>query len=276
MTEEKYKPSIYIVSGGAGASGEQLVHTVLAQYPEDIVQVTTVGSVRRQEQVADVLQKARDKNALVIFTLVDPELHNYLVNAAQEMQVVALDMMGPVIEWITQKVGTAPQGHPGLYRQLHRDYFDRIAAIDFAMTHDDGKNIEGWDQAEAVLVGVSRSGKTPLSLYLAVLGWKIANYPLVPQLPIPEKLFSLDPKRVIGLTIEPGQLLQYRMHRQSQLGVSKMSAYVQPQAVFEEVEEALKVFRRGRFTVIDMTDKTIEQGADEIVRHLSKQASISS
>jgi regulator of PEP synthase PpsR (kinase-PPPase family) len=106
-------------------------------------------------------------------------------------------------------------------------------------------------------------------VYLAVLGWKVANWPLVPQVPIPETLFSLDPQRVIGLTVEPDQLLQYRIRRQKQLGAPGPSAYADPESVYEEVQEALKVFHRGRFKIIDMTDKTIEQGAEEIIRQLS-------
>ena len=163
----------------------------------------------------------------------------------------------------------APKAQPGLYRKLHSEYFERVAAIDFTMAHDDGKNPDGWPQADAVLVGVSRVGKTPLSLYLAVLGWKVANVPLVPQIPLPESFFSLDPQRVIGLTVEPDQLMEYRARRQRMLGAPGPSAYADPESIYEEIEEARKVFRKGRFKIVDMTDKTIEQGADEIIRHLS-------
>jgi regulator of PEP synthase PpsR (kinase-PPPase family) len=111
-------------------------------------------------------------------------------------------------------------------------------------------------------------GKTPVSLYLAVLGWKVANIPFVPQIPISEKLFALDPERVFGLTIEAGQLIHHRRQRQRQLGVSGPSDYMDPGAVQEEIREALRLFRRAGFSILDMTDKTIEAGADEIIRHL--------
>lgn len=269
MPSPNSMPTIFIVSGGIGASAEQVVHTLLAQFPQDAVRVTTVGSVRQLEQIGDVLQQARALDALVVYTLVDPQLHGYLLHEAQRLQVQAIDLMGPLMDWVTQKLGTAPKAQPGLYRQLRREYFDRVSAIDYAMAHDDGKNPEGWPHAEAVLVGVSRVGKTPLSLYLAVLGWKVANYPFVSQVSIPEMLFSIDPRRVFGLTIEPGQLLQFRQRRQRTLGAPGASAYVNPEAVYEEIQDALKVFRRSRFTIIDMTDKTIEMGADEIIRHLA-------
>ncbi len=267
--EKNSKPAIFIISGGIGASGDQLVRTVLAQFPEDSVQVSTFGNVRKQDQLIEILHQARETDALVVFTMVDPEMQDNLAAEAGRLHVQTIDLMGPLMEWVSAKTGARPKGQPGLYRKLHREYFDRIAAIDYAMAHDDGKNPQGWDQAEAVLVGVSRVGKTPLSLYLAVLGWKVANYPLVPQLPVPENLFALEPRRVIGITIDPGQLLQYRLRRQKQLGVTGRSAYVDPQKIYEEVQEALNLFRRGGFTIVDMTDKTIELGADEIIRHLS-------
>lgn len=269
MVQTKPVPTIFIVSGGIGTSGEQLIHTLLAQFPDDAVRVITVGNVRRPEQIADVLSQAQEMDALVVYTLVDPLLHDYLLRESQRLQIQALDLMGPVMEWVTGKLGTAPRAQPGLYRQLRSEYFERVSAIDFTMAHDDGKNHDDWPQAKAVLVGVSRVGKTPLSVYLAVLGWKIANWPLVPQVPVPQSLFSLDPQRVIGITVEPDQLLQYRLRRQKQLGAPGPSAYANPRDVYEEVQEALNIFRRGRFKIVDMTDKTIEQGADEIIRHLS-------
>jgi [pyruvate, water dikinase]-phosphate phosphotransferase / [pyruvate, water dikinase] kinase len=269
MDQTNSVPMIFIVSGGVGASGEQLVHTVLAQFPEEAVRVTTVGNVRNPEQITEVLSQAQKMDALVVYTLVDPALHDHLLRESQRLQIQAIDLMGPLMEWVRAKVGMAPKGQAGLYRQLHSEYFERVAAIDFTLDHNDGKNPDGWSRADAVLVGVSRVGKTPLSLYLAVLGWKVANVPLVSEIPLAKDLFSLDPRHVIGLTVEPTQLLEYRSRRQQGLGAPGPSPYADPQAIYEEVEEALKVFRKGRFKIIDMTDKTIEQAADEIIRHLS-------
>ena len=269
MDQTSSFPTIFIVSGGAGASAEQLVYTLLAQFPDEAVRVTTVGNVRHPEQIAEVLSQAQRIDALVVYTLVDPSLHDYLVRESQKLQIQAVDAMGPIMEWVSEKLGIAPKAQPGLYRRLHSEYFERVAAIDFTMAHDDGKNPDGWPQADVVLVGVSRVGKTPLSLYLAILGWKVANMPLVPEIPLPESLFSLDPQHVIGVTVEPDRLLEYRTRRQRLLGAPGPSAYANSESIYEEVEEALKVFRKGRLKIIDMTDKTIEQGADEIIRHLS-------
>src|SRR5574341_436624 len=207
MAQTESVPTIIVISGGIGASGEQLVHTLLAQFPEDAIRVTTVGNVRHLAQITDALSQAQKIDALVVHTLVDPLLHDHLLRESDRLQVQAVDLMGPIMKWVTETLGIQPRAQPGLYRQLHSEYFERVSAIDFTMTHDDGKNPDGWPQAEAVLAGVSRVGKTPLSLYLAVLGWKVANVPLVPQVHIPESLFSLDPQRVIGITVKPEQLL---------------------------------------------------------------------
>lgn len=264
-------PMIFVVSGGIGSSGEQLVNTVLAQYPDAPVKVTILGNIRQQQQVLDALERARSMGALVVHTLVETHLRNYLVEQAMLLQVPAIDLTGGLITWLSTTLMQEPLGRPGLYRQIHRQYFERVSAIDYTLAHDDGKNPEGWSQADLFLVGVSRVGKTPLSVYLAVLGWKVANYPLVPLIPVPEELFTLDPTRVFGLTVDISQLMIYRMKRQASLGVAGASDYVDPEAVEDELRQARRIFRRGGFQVLDMTDKTIEMGADEILRRLSLQ-----
>jgi regulator of PEP synthase PpsR (kinase-PPPase family) len=181
--------------------------------------------VRYPEQITETLSQAQQADALVVYTLVDPALHDHLAREAQRLMIRAVDLMGPIMEWVTKQLGVAPKAQPGLYRQLHGEYFERVSAIDFTMAHDDGQNPDGWSQAQAMLVGVSRVGKTPLSLYLAVLGWKVANYPLVPQIPVTEELFSLDPQRVFGITVDPDRLMQYRTRRQQQLGAPGPSVY---------------------------------------------------
>lgn len=268
-------PSIFILSGGVGASGEQLVYTVLAQFPNSTVRTTTIGSIRQPEQVTRALEQARAAGGLVVCTMVDRGLRDQLIAEARSMHLPVIDLMSQLIGWLTDTLGQDPVQQPGRYRLLHRDYFDRVSAIDFTLHHDDGKNRDGWPQAEVVLVGVSRAGKTPLSVYLAVLGWKVANYPLVPLLPVPDELFDLDPRKVIGVTIDPEQLLMFRRQRQVRLGVQETSAYTDLETIREELHESKKLFRRGGWTVINMTDKTIEQGADEIIRKLTGTPSAS-
>lgn len=263
---------ILIVSGGAGTSGEQVVHTVLAQFPQSRTRVVTVPNVRFESQIDDVVERAQAAGATLVHTLVDERLRARLEALAAERGVAAVDLMGPLFERLAAALGQPPLGQPGLYRQLNKAYFDRVAAIEYSMAQDDGKRSENWAMAEIVLVGVSRVGKTPLSLYLSVLGWKVANVPVVVGLDLPEALFRLDPQRVIGLTVEPGQLLAFRQQRQQRLGVSGQSDYIDPEKVYEELQYALKLCRRSGFTVIDVTDRPIETSADEVIRLVTSRS----
>ena len=173
--------------------------------------------------------------------------------------------IGRLLSHLSGVLDQEPAGQPGLYRQLRQAYFDRVEAIEFTMAHDDGKNQQGWGRAEIILVGVSRVGKTPLSMYLAVRGWKVANVPLLPEIPPPPKLFELDRRRIVGLIIEPGQLIDHRQQRQRRLNVSGGSAYTDPVKLYEEIEEARKMYRRNGFAMVDITDKPIEESADEVI-----------
>jgi len=265
-------PPIYVISGGVGASGEQLVQTVLAQFPDNHMPVITVGNVRQATQIKRVIAQARQSGGIIAHTLVDDRLRRALIDLARDEDIAAIDLMGPLLSRLESVLKRKAVGQPGLYRQFHRAYFERVSAIEFTMAHDDGQQPAGWPQADLVLVGVSRSGKTPLSMYLAVLGWKVVNVPLVSEVPPPPELFKLDRQRVIGLTIRPDQLIVFREQRYARLGLSAPIDYIDPRRIGAEVQAALRVFRRGRFAVIDVTDKPIETSADEIIKLIESRA----
>jgi regulator of PEP synthase PpsR (kinase-PPPase family) len=257
-------PPIYVVSGGAGTSGEQVVRTALAQFPDAGVPVILVPHVRREEQLVAVVAQAAASRGAIVHTLVDAEMRRRLIRLAQEQQVVAIDLIGHLLAHLTSVLGREPVGQPGLYRQLYQAYFDRVDAIEFAVAHDDGRNPQDWPRADVVLAGVSRTGKTPLSMYLAVQGWKVANVPLIPELPPPE-LLRLDPRRVVGLVIEPDRLLIHRRRRQHRLRLPPGVAYADVAAVAEELDAARRLFRQHGFAVVDVTDKPIEESANDVI-----------
>ena len=267
--------TIFIVSGGSGASAEQVVNTVLAQFPDSRVHVVRVSNIRFASQIEETVARAEAVNATLVHTLVDTRLRAYLITLAKQHSVKEIDLMGTLLDDLTTVLGQQPLGQPGLYRKLNEAYFDRVGAIDYTISHDDGQNAETWSEAEIVLVGLSRSGKTPLSLYLSVLGWKVANIPLVVGLNLPPELFEIDRLRVIGLKIEAGQLLAFRRQRQQRLGISGPSDYTNPQKIYEELEYAIKVYRSCGFTAIDVTDKPVESSADEIIRLITGRTNTS-
>lgn len=265
-------PPIYIVSGGVGNSGEQVVRTALAQFRGIDVSVVIVPRVNTVEQIREVVERAAANRGTIVHTFVDGQLRNALLNLVREYNVTAIDLMGHLITHLTNIFGVEPLNQPGLYHQLRRDYFDRVAAIEFAVKHDDGRNAADLDQADIVITGVSRVGKTPLSMFLSMQGWKVANVPLVRNLEPPSELFEIDSNRVVGLLIEPGQLVAHRRQRQKRLGTSRESSYTDATEIYEELDFARKIFRQGGFLTLDITDRPIEETADDVIamvmRHL--------
>ena len=272
----KGTPSIFILSGGVGASGEQVVRTVLAQYADSPVSLQIFPKITREDQVQELLQEAAEHKAIVVHTFVNAQLRQLVAEQARQYELTAIDLFGSLMDELTMQLGHSPQGTPGLYRQLHQSYFDRIDAINFTLAHDDGKNPEGWKDAEIILVGASRLGKTPLSLYLSILGWKVANVPLIPELPVPKQLLDVDKRRVIGLTIDPTELLHHRKHRQEALGVSMISSYTDPVKIYEEVDAFEQLIRKYGFRCVDVTNKPLETSADEILHLIKRRLNLSS
>jgi len=242
---------VYVVSGGTGASGEQVVYTVVAQFPDSGVPVVTIAHVRHRAQVEDAVAQAAATGGTIVHTTVNAELRRLLIRRAEEEGIVAIDLMGPLLQHLSVTLVQQPLGHPGLYRRLKQAYFGRVSAIDYAMAHDDGKDPAGWPEAEIVLVGVSRVGKTPLSMYLSVLGWKAANVPLIAEVDPPAALFQLDPRR--------------------RLGAPRLEAYTDRGAVAAEVEAARRLFRRAGSTTIDVTDKPIEASAHDVIGLITRR-----
>ncbi len=263
---------LYVMSGGVGSSGEQLTRTVLAQFPNADVEIEVFPKIFTEQQVQQILQNASVDSAVIAHTFVDPTLRCVLKKTAKELDLVTIDLVGPLIETLSEKLSQEPLGKPGLYRQLYQSYFDRINAMDYTLAHDDGKNPQGWQEAEIVLLSASRVGKTPVSLYLSVLGWRVANIPLVAGISPRDEVFALDMRRVIGLTIAPSELIEHRKHRQSHLGVvGGKSDYIDPEKIFHELEEIEGFFRRHKIPVIDVTGKPIESSADEVIRLLRRK-----
>jgi [pyruvate, water dikinase]-phosphate phosphotransferase / [pyruvate, water dikinase] kinase len=260
----KEGPPIYVVSGGSGASGERIVETLLSQFPGSNVPVIGVAHVRKMKEIEEVVKRARAEGGTIVHTLVDDKLREALISLGEKNRVATIDLMGALLDRLSEVLGRKPLGQPGLYRQLHRDYFRRVDAIDFAVAHDDGQRPEDLGLADIVLIGVSRCGKTPLSMYLAVQGWKVANVPLIMDVPPPQELFKIDRRRVVGLSIEYEQLMVHRKKRLGRIGTAGHSAYADPAKVFEEMEAARRIYAKGGFSVISVTNKPIEMTADEI------------
>ena len=257
-------PPIYVVSGATGSPGEMLAPTVLAQFRVH-APIVVVGSVNTVEDVVAAVHTAAVSGGCILHTMVNNHLRELITRLAQEANVFAFDLPGPLIDYLSDKLEQQPVGVPGLYRQQQIAYFRRVEAIEFTVSHDDGKRADDLHSADIILVGPSRCGKTPLSMYLAMIGWKVANVPIVPHVEPPAELFSADRRRIVALQIAPAQLLAHRKWRQQRLGTSE-GLYTDRASIIEELREYNHFVYRSGFPTIDVTDKPIESSGDEVVQ----------
>ncbi len=262
---------IYIVSGGKGLAGDAVVQSILIQFPNNKVPVIIVPDVLDQAKMDEVIARALSTNGVIVHTMVDPEVRKMLVKSCIQSGVNHIDLVGNLSDYLANLLNTKPISKPGLYRLSHIAYFRRVEAIDFTLKVDDGQNPEKITQADIVLTGVSRTGKTPLSVYLAMFGWKVANVPLVPGIEPPQGLFNADPRRVFGLNISPIYLIAQRANRVKSLHLDSDTDYINRRKVAEELECARRIFAKGGFTEIQITNKPIESSANEILNILTSR-----
>lgn len=261
---------IFIISGGAGALGKHVVRVALAQFPWGNPEVIVIPQVRQLEQLSEAIEQVAARRGTIVHTMVDPFMRQALVSMAEERALRAIDTVGDVLSHMSALCGREPLGQPGLHHGEEETYMERIAAIEFTVDHDDGRNPQELHEADVVLTGVSRVGKTPLSIFLSVLGWKVANVPLVVELPPPEELFRVDPHRVIGLSIDVDGLASHRKWRQRRMAGTAGRGYTDLERLYEELDMARRVFRKGGFAVVNVTNKPVEETADEIIAHITR------
>jgi [pyruvate, water dikinase]-phosphate phosphotransferase / [pyruvate, water dikinase] kinase len=271
MSEEK-KPGlplaprpIFVVSDGTGDTGAAVARAALAQFQVEC-RLRRFGGIRQPSLARRVVAEAERVGALVLFTLVDRRVAQGLLEEAAERGVPTLDVLGGMIAKVAEHLKAEPRSEPGLLHGFSDDYFKRIEAVEFAVRHDDGANLSTLSRADLVLTGVSRTSKTPLSMYLAQRGYKTGNVPIVPGIDPPHALLELDPKKVFALTIDPSLLLTIRQARVRALGAPPYSTYADPEALIEEVRRARRLYREQGWQVVDISGRAAEENAARILR----------
>jgi len=271
MEEDKNLPPIYVVSGGKGIAGDIMVQSTLIQFPHNKIQVIIVPDVITDDTLIEAVENAVKTHGIITHTMVNTDLRIQLKKLCKEKGVKEIDLMGELSDYVTELLHKEPIRIPGLFRKMNQEYFDRITSIEFTMAQDDGLNPSKIKNADVVLTGVSRAGKTPLSIYMAMFGWKVANVPLVNGIEPPKELFEVDPGRVFGLTIYINNLINHRNKRVSTMGAFDSTSYLNPREIREELDYAEWVFNKGGFTIIDVTNKPIESTANEIIRFITER-----
>ena len=262
-------PYIYVFSGGKGLSANSIVLSILVQFPDNNIPVKIIPYIMDRESLEKGIQEVKNNGGLIVHSMVDREIRDLLIAWCRVYGILEFDLLGNLITYLTAILKQEPMNEPGLFRKMNLEYYDRIEAIEYTIASDDGLNPKSIHEADIVLTGISRTGKTPTSMYLAMLGWKVANVPLVQGIEPPEDLFLVDARRVFGLDISPTRLVSHRNKRISDFGYNDSTNYTDPKAIRSELDYAQSVFRKGGFEVIKVTNKPIESVANEIVEVLS-------
>jgi regulator of PEP synthase PpsR (kinase-PPPase family) len=263
---------IYVVSDSTGETAERVTRATLLQFPDHTVRLKLERRVRDRRALTAILERAAAQQAMVVFTLVRPELRDHFNEQAAKLGVRHVDVIGSLISHIGYHLEADPVNIPTGEMPLSQEYFRRVEAIEFAVKSDDGKEPRNLHKADLVLVGVSRTSKTPLSTYLAGRGLRVANVPLVLGVEPPKELQELPGYRVVGLTVDVDQLMDIRRQRLQQLGMPPDANYGLRDHVKAELEYAHTIFRDNpEWMVVDVTNCAIEETATIILEAVKER-----
>lgn len=263
--------TIYIVSDSIGETAQRMIHATLTQFPDlTQIEIKKFPYIKDENEFLNVLELAHEKNAIVVTTLVSESFNALGHQYAKEHQISYIDYMSELITMIEQHTQSTPLMESGALRKMNTEYFKRIEAIEYSVKYDDGKHFTDIGEADALIVGVSRTSKTPLSMYLANKGYKIANIPLVPEVTIPESVFQHKGLKVFGLTASPNYIANIRKNRAEALGISKTSTYNSLDRIKKELSYAEEIFNKLNATVINTEYKSIEESAFYIEKFLQQ------
>jgi regulator of PEP synthase PpsR (kinase-PPPase family) len=271
MSEYQEEIKIIIISDGTGETASLMTKAAVVQFSDREISYTRYKNIRTQVQIEAIFEDAATRHDLVVYTLVSPNLRKYTQEMVEKYKVPAIDLLGPLLNSLAAFFESAPKSEPGLTRTVNEQYFKRIAAMEFTIAHDDGKMIEAVNEADIVILGISRTSKTPLSMYLSMQGYKVANIPLVRGIPVPAELASVDPNKIICLTIQAEVLHTIRKARLDRLGKDtrdhKPESYASMEHVVQDIEYATELFRQNRkWPVFDVSGKALEETATEVIR----------
>lgn len=264
------KIQVYILSDSVGETAELVIKAGLTQFNDDEYIIHRVPYVDDIEIIDETLNIVKIRKGIIGFTLVDPKLREYINNKANKLGLEAIDIMGPMMKSMERVFEKKPRLEAGLVHRLDENYFKRVEAIEFAVKYDDGRDTRGISRADIVLIGVSRTSKTPLSQYLALKSLKVANVPIVPEVRPAEELFELDPKKCIGLSITPEKLNDIRRERLKALGLGDNATYANIQRIHKELKYFDDIVNKIGCNVVDVSNKAVEETANIILNIINQ------
>jgi len=263
--------TIFVVSDATGETAEKMARSALVQFEGAAVRLERRARVRTAAEIRALVAEAADCDALILYTLVSDELRRLMLAEARQRGVDSMDLLGPLLERFTVRLRLTPTEKPGLFQQLSETKTREIEAVAFTFRHDDGQYVEELSRAEVVLVGASRTMKTPVALYLAYRGWFAANVPLIPELPLPPSLLAVPVGRVFCLTLQPHQLRERRLARATVEAIP-VEPYASLAQTTKEMQFTEHLCLKHGWIKIDVTGKAVEEVAREIITLLPRQS----
>ncbi len=271
MSEKK--GTIYIISDGTGETAATMIRAALVQYQDAEINIVRSKNVRTETQVESVIADAFENHGIIIHTVVSPQLKQVIQEQSASKGLLSVDLIGPLLQTLDEYFGGRPGTKSvGILRMVDDRYFKRIEAIEYTVKHDDGKCLTDLNDADIILVGISRTSKTPLSIFLSHKGWKVANIPLVLNSKLPKEVFEVDQRRIVGLLIDTSSLSRIRRNRLEKFGQDPGGEYARLSYIEKEIEYAQDLFRQNRrWPVFNVTERALEETAAEIVRVISSR-----
>lgn len=264
------KFSIIVLSDATGELANSLAIAAARQFENIDVEISRQSYISTDEDIKRVIDGAKKDHAIILFTMVGEEGRRRVLTEAKNRDVVAIDIMGPTLDTLANYFHQLPSDEPGLQYKVTRDYYKRTEAVEFAVKHDEGLGITTLNQADLILVGISRTSKTPLSIYLAYRGFRCANIPVVLDMDLPKEVYAITDKKIFGLIVSPDHLLSRRSSRLKKLGRPETEDYGQIDHIQKELEHAQKMFAQiPNITIVDVTEKSIEEVASEVIHTLN-------
>ena len=259
--------NIYLISDATGETADRVLRAVLSQFRDADIKVHRFNQVRSIADMRAAVETASANPGMILCTLVNRELAQTLSIEAEQYALEVIDLLGPILYKLSDILGVAPQQEPGLLYEIKAEYHKRVEAVNFTVKQDDGQELRYLYKADIVLVGASRTSKTPLSMYLAHKGYKVANVPLVKGIDPPEELFQIEQNRIVGLMIDPKRLVELRTARLMQLQQNPRSKYASYDEILDEIICCKQLYRRNsKWLTIDVTHRSVEESAGEIIK----------
>lgn len=261
--------TIYLISDGTGETAATMIRAALVQYADKEVQMIRCKNIRSEAQVEPIIDECFERKGLIVYTVVSSQLRNKIFDLASSKAIPVIDLLGPLLQTLDSYFGVVSNQpfQAGLLRAVDDRYYKRIEAIEYTVKHDDGKTFSELDKADIVLVGISRTSKTPLSIFLSHKGWKVANIPLVLNAPLPPELFDVDQRKIVGLIIDIESLQRIRKNRLEKFGQDPGGEYASLSHIVKEIEYAHQIFKQNKkWPVFNVTERALEETATEITR----------